>query len=393
MSPKKVLPILVLAGAATAVVVYQFGWARSAGDPDSLRLSGNIEVIDAQVSFKIAGRVDARPVDEGYTLEQGQLVAVLDTSDLKHDVALRQAEVQAAEAALAELLAGSRPQEITAAEAAMHKAAAFVEELEHGSRPQEIAVAEAVVRSALAEKNRLEDELARATRLRKQNANSVEDLVRAQAAFDVAVALHRQAQERLALAKEGPRLEQIAQARAALAQAKAQYELVKIGPRSEDIDQARARLGQTKASLGLARTRFDYATLKAPMSGVVLSKNIEPGEYVNPGTPVITMANLKDVWLRAYVDARQVGRLRIGQSARVTTDTPGQAFTGRVSFISSEAEFTPKTVQTEQERVKLVYRVKIDIPNPDGALKPGMPADAQIQLAAATSQASAERRP
>jgi HlyD family secretion protein len=391
MSPKKVLPVLVLAGVATAVAVYQFGFARPAGDADTLRLSGNIEVIDAQVSFKIAGRVEARPVDEGYQLKKGQLVALLDTSDLKHEVALREAEVKAAEAALAELVAGSRPQEIAAAEAAMHRAAAFVEELEHGSRPQELAVAEAVVRSAEAERARLEDELARATRLRKQNANSVEDLVRAQAAFDVAVAIHRQAQERLALAKEGPRSEQIVQARAALAQAKSQYELVKIGPRIEDIDQARARLGQARASLGLARTRLDYATLKAPMDGVVLSKNIEPGEYVNPGTPVITMANLKDVWLRAYVDARQVGRIRLGQTARVTTDTPGQAFTGRVSFISSEAEFTPKTVQTEQERVKLVYRVKIDIANPDGALKPGMPADAEIQLAtAATSQRDAK---
>jgi HlyD family secretion protein len=380
MNVKKVLPIVMVMGAAAAGVVYQFGFARSSGDSDTLRLSGNIEVIDAQVSFKIGGRCEARPVDEGQWLEKGQLVALLDTSDLKHEVALREAEVQAAEAALAELLAGSRPQEIQAAEGAMHKAAAFLEELEHGSRPQEIAVAEAVVRSTLAEKNRLEDELGRATRLRKQNAISIEDHVRAQAAYDVAAANYRQALERLALSKEGPRVEQIAQARAALAQAKAQYELVKIGPRKEDIDQGRARLEQAKASLGLARTRLDYATLKAPMNGIVLSKNIEPGEYVSPGTPVITMANLKDVWLRAYVDARHVGRLRLGQTARITTDAPGQSFTGRVSFISAEAEFTPKTVQTEQERVKLVYRVKIDIPNPEGALKPGMPADALIQL-------------
>jgi HlyD family secretion protein len=381
MRLKKIWPVVILVVVAVGgVLAYEFGSVRSADDADTLRLSGNIEAIDAQVAFKIAGRVEARPVDEGYTLKKGQLVAQLDTSDLVHDVALREAEVQAAEAALAELLAGSRPQEITAAEAAMRRAKAFLEELEHGSRPQEIALAEAVVRSALAEKNRLEDELGRATRLRQQNAISVEDHIRAKAANDVAVANYHQAQERLALAQEGPRAEQIAQARAALAQAQAQYELVKIGPRKEDIDQARARLEQAKAALGLARTRLGYATLKAPMPGVVLSKNIEPGEYVSPGTPVITMANLEDVWLRAYVDARRVERLRIGQPAQVTTDTPGQVFTGRVSFISSEAEFTPKTVQTEQERVKLVYRVKIDIHNPDGALKPGMPADAVIQL-------------
>jgi len=382
MTLKKVLPVLVIAGAAAAVIVYQFVQARTAHETDTLRLSGNIEAVDAQVAFKIPGRVDARPVDEGQTLQKGQVVAVLDTSDLKCELAAREAEVQVAQAALAELLAGSRPQEIAAAEAIMRKAAALVEELEHGSRPQEIAVAEAAVRSALAEKDRLESELGRAIRLRRENANTPEQYEAARAAFNVASARLRDAEERLSLAKEGPRKEQIAQARAGLAQAKAQYELVKIGPRKEDIEQARARLEQARAAMDLARTRLGYATLKAPMSGVVLSKNIEPGEYVSPGTAVVTMANLDDVWLRAYVDARNIGRIRLGQTVRVTTDTPGQSFVGRVSFISSEAEFTPKTVQTEQERVKLVYRVKIDIPNRDGALKPGMPADALIQLAA-----------
>ena len=380
MSAKKLVVVLVLAGGAAAVLVYQFGMARSARDADHVRVSGNIEVVDAQVAFKIPGRVEARPIDEGQMVEKGQVVALLDTSDLKHDVELRAAEVQGAEAALAELLAGSRPQEIAASEAAMQKAAAFLDELLHGSRPQEIIVAEAGVNKALAEKNRLESELGRATQLRQKNAITQEELDRAQAAFDVAAAALREANERLALVKEGPRKEQIDQARAGLAQAKAQYELVKIGPRKEDIDQARARLEQAKASLGLAQTRLGYATLCSPMSGVVLSKNIEPGEYVNPGTPVITIGDLKNVWVRAYVDARLVGQIKLGQTARVTTDTPGKVYTGRVSFISQEAEFTPKTVQTEQERVKLVYRLKIDIPNPLGELKPGMPADAEIAL-------------
>ena len=380
MNGKKILLVLVLAGGAAAVLVYRFGMARSGGNGDAVRVSGNIEVVDAQVAFKIPGRVEARLVDEGQMLQKGQVVALLDTSDLKHDVELREAEVRAAEAALAELLAGSRPQEIAAAEAAMQKAAAFLDELVHGSRPQEIAVAEAAVRKVLAEKNRLETELGRATQLRQKNANTPEELDRAQAAFDVASAAMGEANERLALVKEGPRQEQIAQARAGLAQAKAQYELVKIGPRKEHIDQGRARLEQAKAVLAMARTRLDYATLRSPMPGVVLSKNIEPGEYVNPGTPVITIGDLASVWLRAYVDARSVGQIKLGQAAEVTTDTPGKVYTGRVSFISQEAEFTPKTVQTEQERVKLVYRLKIDIPNPQGELKPGMPADARIVL-------------
>jgi HlyD family secretion protein len=116
------------------------------------------------------------------------------------------------------------------------------------------------------------------------------------------------------------------------------------------------------------------------MSGVVLSKNIEPGEYVAPGTPVVTVGDLVHVWLRAYIPETEQRRVKVGQKADVTIDNnPGKIFLGRVSFIAQEAEFTPKNVQTEKERVKLVFRIKIDITNPEMELKPGMPADAVIE--------------
>jgi HlyD family secretion protein len=189
----------------------------------------------------------------------------------------------------------------------------------------------------------------------------------------------REATEQLDLARKGPRQEEIDQARAALAQATQQYEMIKIGPRVEDIDAARARAAQAEAAYRLAEVNLGYATLRAPMSGIVMSKNIEPGEYVSPGTPVVTMGDLKNVWIRAYVNETDLGRVKVEQTARVTTDTyPGRVYRGRVSFISSEAEFTPKTVQTEQQRVKLVYRIKINIDNSSMELKPGMPADAVI---------------
>lgn len=119
----------------------------------------------------------------------------------------------------------------------------------------------------------------------------------------------------------------------------------------------------------------------SPLSGWVLSKNAEPGEYLAPGTPVVTVGNLNQVWLRAYISESDLGRVKVGQHVRVTADTfPGKVYKGKISFISPQAEFTPKNVQTEKERVKLVYRVKVDIPNPEMELKPGMPADAEIQL-------------
>jgi len=165
-----------------------------------------------------------------------------------------------------------------------------------------------------------------------------------------------------------------------LAQAKAEYDLVKAGPRREVIDQARAQLEQARAALQLAKTQLGYATVVSPLTGVVLSKNIEPGEYVAPGTAVVTVGDLVNVWLRAYIEETDLGRVKVGQRAWVTTDTdPGKKYPGRVSFISDEAEFTPKNVQTQKERVKLVYRIKIDITNPEMELKPGMPADAVIE--------------
>ncbi|MGA2499027.1 MAG: efflux RND transporter periplasmic adaptor subunit, partial [Tepidisphaeraceae bacterium] len=178
-----------------------------------------------------------------------------------------------------------------------------------------------------------------------------------------------------------PRQEQIAQARAALAELEQRRDLVKKGPRQETIDQARAKLGEAEGALAISRTRLSYTTLDSPVWGVVLSKNVESGEYVAAGTPIVTVANLKDVWLRAYINGPDLGRVKVGQKARLYTDShPGKPYDGRISFIASEAEFTPKSVQTDKERVKLVYRIKIDLDNPDMELKPGMPADADIVI-------------
>jgi HlyD family secretion protein len=377
---KVLLPIL-LAAALTAAGAYYFGATRPSGDSDEIRLSGNIEVIDAQVSFKIAGRVERRPVDEGMFLEKGALVALLDTSDLKLQVDQRRAEWGAAKATLEALEAGSRPQEIAAAKAAMEKAAATLDELHNGTRHQDIAVAEAALSSAKADEARAGDNFHRITQL-PPAATSADEVDRAKSAYVMAREKMRQAAEQLNLAKEGPRREEIEQAKAALAQAQQQYDMIKIGPRKEDIDAGRARADQAEAAYHLAEVTLGYATLRAPMSGVVLSKNIEPGEYVMPGTPIVTMGDLKNVWLRAYVNETDLGRVKLGQSARMTTDTyPGRVYQGRVSFISDQAEFTPKTVQTQQQRVKLVYRIKIDVDNTKMELKPGMPADAVIDTA------------
>ncbi len=175
-------------------------------------------------------------------------------------------------------------------------------------------------------------------------------------------------------------------AKAALQRARESYQLVKEGPRKEDIDDARAQVEQARASLKLAETQLGYTVLYSPLSGVILVKSGEIGEVVNPGTPILTVADIQNVWLKAYIPETDLGKVKWGQEVIVTTDLhPRKEYKGRISFISSQAEFTPKNIQTEKERVTLVYRIKVDLQNPDRELKPGMPADGKIFLIASQS--------
>lgn len=292
-----------------------------------LLLSGNIEVTDAQLGFKVPGRVAARLVSEGEQVTAGQLIARLDDTEQQQQVVLRQAELDAVQAVLAELEAGSRPQEIAAVAAAL--------------------------RSAEAERDRVRLDFTRAQELRVKEVIADREFETVQAQLKVAEARAAEAAERLKLVQEGPR--------------------------AETILQARARAAQAQAAVALAGTQLDHTRLVSPMAGTVLSHNIEPGEFVAAGTPVVTVADTVHVWVRTYLDQSDLGRVRHGQKVVVRTDSfPGRDFAGTVGFIASEAEFTPKTVQTPKERVKLVFRLKVDVANPQDELKPGMPADVVI---------------
>ena len=378
---KRIIPIVILAIALA--VGYTHFRGNSNHDPNIIRVSGNFEITDAEVSFKIAGRVEERLVDEGERVTTGQVVARLDQRELVQEVALRRAEVQAVQANLAELEAGSRPEEIAQAAAAVRRAKAQLDDLLAGSRPQEIEAAEATVRRSKADLDRLRADYERQDQLFAREVISSREHDVSVAAYKVAQARLREDEERLKLVKEGPRKEQIEQARAAMKEAQERFALVKEGPRKETIEAARARLEQAKANLAMSETRLGYTTVFSPLTGIVLSKNIEPGEYVAPGTPVVTVGDIQNIWLRAYINETDLGRVKVDQRVRVTTDTyPGKTYEGHISFIASQAEFTPKNVQTEKERVKLVYRVKVDVTNPNMELKPGMPADAEILLGA-----------
>lgn len=413
--PKKIrilIAVVVLAGLAAA------WWAHDRAQRNGrLLLSGNIETTEVELSFKQAGRVQERLADEGQPVRRGQVLARLDDATWQVETALRQAEVQAAEARLAELQNGYRPEDLTQAKAAqaqaearlaelkngtraedLAQAQARLAELKNGSRPEEIAQAQAAAQRSAAEAARAAADFARAQRLFADKVISTDEFearqtqaqvtaasaAQAQAALALVQAgpraeLIAQAQSRLDLARHGPRPEEIAQAEAAAAQARAGAEKMQRGPRAEEIAQAQAALAAARQNLRLAQIHLADASLASPLDGLVLSKAAEPGEFVNPGTPVLTVADLDHLWLRAYVNLPDLGRVKLGQKALLRLDIPtAKPLEGRVSFIASEAEFTPKSIQTQSQRVKLVYRVKIEVPNPEHLLKPGMPADALL---------------
>ena len=327
---KKRIAVLVLlllaAGAAGAWYVI----AKVGRDDHTIRVSGNIEVTEVGISFKIAGRVIKRLVDEGDMVHQGQLIAELDTQDLEAQRDLRPRREGGCPLALKEMENGSRPAGDR-----------------HGQGPSGRGAGRPGPRPG---------RLGRAKALLPTNAMAKKDYDQAKAANDMAEEKYNEAVKQYSMVTEGPH-------------------------RSRSTRPAR-KFHQAEAALELAKTQLSYAKVYSPLDGVVLSKNIEPGEYVAPGTPVVTVADLVNVWLRAYIDEMDLGLVKLGQRADVTVDSrPGKVYAGRVGFIASEAEFTPKTVQTEKERVKLVYRIKIDIQNPEMELKPGMPADAKILTA------------
>jgi HlyD family secretion protein len=328
---KKTYVVLAIAVSCVSLLPGVGCKPRGAGG-NAIRVSGNIEVIETQVSFRIPGRVLTRLVDEGDPVNAGQQIAALDDRDLVQQQALRQADVAVARAALLAL--------------------------ENGSRTEEIERGKAAVDAANADVERLQADDAR------QKALFDKEIVSANA-YEATHAL-------------------LAAAQARAREAQQTYILLRKGPRVEDIAQARARLDQATQALAVAQTQLTYASVASPLTGVVLSKTVEPGEVVAAGTPIVTVGDVHNVYLRAYVDETDLGRIKLGQKVRVTTDgQPGKSFEGRLTFISPESEFTPKVVQTQKERVKLVYRIKIDIPSPDQELKPGMPADAEIETTGA----------
>lgn len=390
---KKFIPVLIVITFIAVSLVYIN--SRRKQDADHITVSGNIEVTETSLSFQVSGELLKRAVDEGEIAKKDNILAQLDTKELALNVKMREAEVRNAESILSELQAGTRPEKVAQAAAQVRQAQAKVRELKHGSRKQEIAQAEANLNAAKADLSRVDADLRlkqleveRQQKLYEQGAISKQVLDNVTTALEVSQSTReaanqkvQSAEQMLALVQEGPRSEIIDQAQSSLNFASAAYREAINGPRPQTIEQALARLDLSKQALALAQTQLDRAQIIAPFDGMVLNKSAEVGEFVRAGAPVLSIGNLENVYMRAYINEPDLGKVRLGQSVVITNDSfKEKKYNGSISFISSEAEFTPKSIQTSEERTRLVYRIKIVIPNPNMELKPGMPVDGIIRF-------------
>jgi membrane fusion protein YbhG len=386
-----ILPTLILVAIAAVAGYYIYGRLHPK-NTNTLSVSGNLELTQVDISFKVPGKLIQLNVDEGYYVKKGQVIARIDRDQvdsqrdrdeaslhnsqsqydqmetsvqwqrrtLESDVALRTAELRASQARLAALVAGSRPQEIQESRAA-------------------VADAKAQHDQAQADWDRAQD-------LFKNDDISKQQYDQYRMRLDSTAAVLRQNNERLALVVEGPRKEDIDAARADVVRAEAavaaaEANRLELKRREQDVLAHRADVNRARAQVAITDTQINDTVVTAPIDGVVLVKSAEVGEVLAAGTTVVTIGDIDHPWLRAYINETDLGRVKYGQPATLTSDSfPGKTYPGRISFIASEAEFTPKQIQTFEERVKLVYRIKIDVDNRSHDLKSNMPVDAEIQV-------------
>jgi len=388
---KKVIRIVLLLAVAGGGYWY---WRQQqvSANANVLQVSGNLELTQVDLSFKTSGRIIELTVREGEWVKKGQVIARLDAAQLEQQKARDAAAVSGAQSQLQQLQtsieyqAATIDSDISTRRAELAQAQARLDELMAGSRPQEVQQSQSAVADAKAWNDQARSDWERAQALFAREDISKSQYDQARAKLDSTAAQLRQAQERLGLVQEGPRKEEIAGARAQVARAQAAVQTaeanrIELRRKKEELAARKSEIDRTRAQVGMTQTQIADATLVSPIDGVVLVKAAEAGEVIAAGSTVVSLGDLTHPWLRAYINETDLGRIKLGSKVQLSTDSfKGKTYEGHISFISSEAEFTPKQIQTKEERVKLVYRIKIDVDNSHQELKNNMPVDGEILL-------------
>ena len=343
-----------------------------------LDVTGQIEAVSIEAGSRVGGRVSEVLVAEGDPVKLGDVLVRLEPNEAEALVAAAEARLAQARATLAKLEAGARPEEIQQAEAASRRAEEQYRLAERGFRSQEVKGAAATADAARAQRDEARAEFARVEKLFRETVASQQRFDQAKHALEAAEAQYQAARERQDLVASGARTEEISMAKAAFDQAAAALDLLRNGARKEDIDAARALRDAAEADLKRARVGVDEMVVKAPRDAIVESLDVHPGDLVKPGA-IVSLVDPEDLKLIVYVSAPMLGYLRIDQKVTLTTDAHGsETFEGTIVRLASEGEFTPRNLQTKEERVQQVFGVKIKLNSAGGKLRAGMTAVAHL---------------
>ena len=388
---RKILPILLLLVLLGLALYFGLDPTRN-GTSSSIFLSGNIELRTINLAFRLPGKLIELMGEEGDKVTQGMTLASQDNDQILHQRDQAEAGLAAARSRLLELEAALAYQisrmeaEIEQREAELKQTRAQLDQLLSGTRDQEIEEARAALQRVDSEAERARLDWERAQILYADQDISTAQHDQFKSASEATAASVRQARQHMDLLVEGPRHETIDAARAQVERAQAGLKLAQtqrldVQRSEQSIQTARADIESARAQLAVIDARLDDMVMRSPTDGVVLVKAAEAGEVLAAGATVVEIGDVEHPWLRGYISEQDLGLVKLDSPVRVTTDSyPGKIYQGRISFIASEAEFTPKQIQTLEERIKLVYRIKIDVKNPDRELKLNMPSDAEILL-------------
>ncbi len=389
---KKIIPVILIITIIGVAIYFANTAGNKKNNQNAVEISGTIEVTETNASFQIPGRIIKLIPQEGDAVKEGELIGILDDTDINQSIKVAQAAKDTLTSQIPQLetkIITSETEELRqlkTAEAQIEEAMFSWESIKKGTRTEEIEKSRHAVRQAKNVMENSKKDYERAEGLYRDGAMAAQQRDSMKTNYLTSVEQHKQATQVYKLALAGPRQEDIDAAQARVKQTQANYELIKTKSlQTKQLKQQRdilaSQIKQSEESIKQSEIQKTHTNLYSPITGTVLLRPREPGEVVAAGSTVLTLADISDVYLKAYVSETDLGKVKIGQTVKVITDTfPGKTYSGKIYYISDEAEFTPKNLTTKEDRVKLVYRIKINLENSSHELKPGMIADGVIDL-------------
>jgi multidrug resistance efflux pump len=367
--------LLVAAGGAALFFYWPFG-----GPADTLRLPGVVEIQEVRLGSKIGGRVCEVLVFEGDRLQAGQVLVRLETPELEAQREQLQARVQEAESALEKARNGVRQEEKDSARAALEAAQAKLKRLKAGSRAEEIRQSRSDLESATADTRLYKEDFERAERVYRSAAMPRADYDRARAVYERATGKSASIKAHLDMLLAGTRPEEIEEAEAEVRKAEANLRLQLAGTRSEDLAAAEATVAEARGKLHEVEANLREAAVVAPEPAVVEVLSVRKGDLVAANQPILRVLRTADLWVKVYVPETEISKLQLDQHVTLTVDGRPERFEGTVRQINSASEFTPRNVQTLDERRHQVFGVRIQVTDTKGVFKSGMAADVYVPL-------------